>query len=82
MSKKYTYEEVMEMTEEEFEKLQRRHWLATEVSNPRIHAVDNEIMSPWFKRELIKKGATGGIVLLSVGAICLTVKYAVDHWND
>ena len=83
MSKKYTYEEVMDMTEEEFEKLQRRHWLASEVSlDNRGVRLDDKIMTPWFKREMIKKGAIGGVILVSVGAVCLTAKYIADKFSD
>lgn len=82
MSKKYTYEEVMDMSEEEFSRLRERHWLASEVSSERRIISDEKMMSPWFKRELMKRGLAGGIALVCVGTVCLTVKYAVDHWND
>ena len=35
MSKRYTYDDVMELSEEEFNKLRERHWLASEIANDR-----------------------------------------------
>ena len=73
MSKRYTYEEVMELSEEEFNKLRERHWVASDIANDHnIRKVEKVFDNPYFKRELLKKGITGVIILGSVGVACAT----------
>lgn len=84
MSKNYTYEEVMNMTEDEFNKLQKRHWFASEIANdPNIRRVAEKTFdNPWFKRELVKKGVTGVIILGSVGIACATAVKIAKMFRD
>lgn len=83
MAKRYTYEEVMDMTEEEFTHLRERHWLATEVSEPRNYKdVEKVFSNPYFKRELVKKGITGIIILGSVGIACATAVKVSKIFRD
>ena len=83
MSKRYTYEEVMDMTEDEFNKLQKRHWFASEISNSQISiAAEKTFDSPWFKRELVKKGVTGIIILGSVSIACVTAVKIAKMFRD
>ena len=75
MSKRYTYEEVMNMTDEEFDKLRSRHWLAQDISRRNIpREPENIFDNPYFQRDLIKKGITGVIIL---GAVCIASAAAV-----
>ena len=83
MAKKYTYDEIMEMSDKEFKKLQERHYFADSLSNPRvIHVDDSKIFTPYMKRELVRKGFTGLVVLGSVGLICLTAYKIADMMFD
>jgi murein endopeptidase len=83
MAKRYTYEEVMDMTEEEFTHLRERHWLATEVSEARNYKEAEKVFSnPYFKRELIKKGIVGAVILGSVGLVCFTAVKIADKFAD
>lgn len=84
MSKRYTYEEVMELSEEEFNKLRERHWLASEIANDRnLRQAEKTFNNPYFKRDLVKKGITGVIILGSVGIACATsVKIAKMFRDD
>lgn len=83
MSRKYTYEDIMELSEEEFNKLQKRHWLATEISSSPITRETEKIFdNPYFKRELLKKGITGVIILGSVGIACATAVKIADMFFD
>lgn len=82
MSKKYTYDDVMDMTEEEFNKLRERHWLASEISNIQARAAEKTFDSPWFNRELVKKGVTGVIILGSVGIACATAVKIAKMFRD
>jgi len=83
MSKRYTYDDVMDMTEEEFNKLRERHWLASEIANSQISRVAEKTFdNPWFKRELVKKGVTGVIILGSVGIACATAVKIANMFRD
>lgn len=83
MSKRYTYEEVMELSQEEFEKLRDRHWLANEIANSQItRQAEKTFDSPWFKRELVKKGVAGVIILGSVGIACATAVKIAKMFRD
>lgn len=83
MAKKYTYDEVMEMSDKELKKLQERHYLADAVSNPRTYQIDDgKIFTPYMKRELVKKGFTGLVVLGTVGLVCLTAYKIADMMFD
>ena len=83
MSKRYTYEEVMELSEEEFNKLRERHWLASEISSSKMsRAAEKTFDSPWFKRDLVKKGVTGVIILGSVGLACATAVKIAKMFRD
>ena len=84
MSKTYTYEEIMELPEEEFNKLRNRHWTAKEITESRntVMGLERTFDNPWFKRELIKKGVTGVIILGSVGIACATAVKIAKMFRD
>lgn len=83
MSKRYTYDDVMELSEEEFNKLRERHWLASEISSSQIsRAAEKTFDSPWFKRDLVKKGVTGVIILGSVSIACATAVKIAKMFRD
>jgi len=83
MSKRYTYEEVMDLSEEEFNKLRERHWLASEMADDHnIRKPEKVFDNPYFKRELLKKGITGVIILGSVGIACVTAVKIAEMFRD
>jgi hypothetical protein len=83
MSKRYTYEEVMDLSEEEFNKLRERHWLAAELSeSSSLKRIEKTFDNPYFKRELVKKGITGAIILGSVGIACVTAVKIAEMFRD
>lgn len=83
MSKRYTYDDVMELSEEEFNKLRERHWLASEIANDRnLRQAEKTFDNPYFKRELLKKGITGVIILGSVGIACATAVKIANMFFD
>jgi hypothetical protein len=83
MSKRYTYEEVMDLSEEEFDKLRSRHWFAIDISTGGdLKKPEKVFDNPYFKRELLKKGITGAIILGSVGIACVTAVKIAEMFRD
>lgn len=71
MSKKYNYDELMEMTEEELDKLQRKHWMARDISE----VGSGYKWSKYDTKDMARLGARCGTALIITLAVCKTAKW-------